>query len=316
MRKSSHGIKDEILLNTIMNHSDDMICFKNRESKIIAASKAYALLRGEKSCKEIIGKTDFDYFPQEVAMKILKDELTIINTGISKKGVIKRVIKADGSPVWLSSSKHPLYDKEKNIIGTWGVFQDISSLKEAEQEFIKLNKKLEDANNELKNLSSKDSLSGLYNQGHFFEELKEKFELNKRRSEKTQVKGFTLMIIDVDDFKDINDIYGHLMGDSTIRHISKLIRENVRISDLCFRYGGDEFAIILADTSLEEAKIVAEKLRKTINKNPVKFMEKKVILTISIGISSFNEAMDENKMIKIADERLYNSKRNGKNRIS
>lgn len=315
MTKIFDEITDEIILRAIMNHSEDMICFKDRDSRIIVSSQAYALLRGEKSNRDIRGKTDFDYFTHDMAMQTLKDEISIINTGRSKVGMVERVVKPDGSIIWLSVEKHPLYDRDNSIIGSWGVFRDITYLKDAEQEFINLNKRLEYANAELENLSARDSLSGLFNQGHFFEKINDKFELNKRRSESVKVKGFSLIIFDVDDFKTINDIYGHLMGDSTIRHISNLIQCNTRISDICFRYGGDEFAIILTDTCLRDARKVAEKLRQTIENTPIKMVDEEVTLTVSMGVSSFNEVSGIEEMIKLADARLYYSKNKGKNRV-
>ena len=316
MEKASKNITNDIILQTIINHSEDTIYFKDRNSKIILSNRAHSLLWGETNPEDVLGKTDFDYFPNKFSFSALEDEKEIMESGIPKLGICERLVKADGSVMWLSASKYPLYDQDNNIIGTWGTSRDITSLKTAEEELIVLNEKLEEANRKLKVLSSKDSLSGLFNQRHFFEEINEKFELNKRRLEKSLVKGFSLILFDIDDFKQVNDIYGHLMGDFTIRHIASIIKGNVRVSDTCFRYGGDEFAIILHDTNLSDSRKVAEKLRQKIENTSVKFMEKEVKVTVSMGISTFNEVEDINEMIKKADERLYRSKDKGKNRVS
>lgn len=316
MGKDEKSITKEIILQTIINQSEDTIYFKDKDSKIILSSRAHSLLWGEMDPDAVIGKTDFDYFPDEFSLLALKDEREIMRTGIAKLGIYEKLIKPDGSIMWLSASKHPLYDENRNIIGTWGTSRDITPLKTAQEELMILNKQLEEANAKLKVLSSKDSLSGLFNQRHFFEMINKKFDLNKERLEDSSVKGFSLILFDIDDFKGVNDMYGHLMGDFTIRHISNIIKENLHINDMCFRYGGDEFAIILDDTNLIDSRKVAEKVRQKVNDSSIIFMNKELKITISIGTSTFNEVDDVNEMIKKADERLYNSKEKGKNRVS
>lgn len=316
MTKKLLQITNKIIIKTIMDHSEDTIYFKDLDSKVIVSSKAHALLWGEKDNEKVIGKSDFDYFPYEFAIRALKDEKQIMKTGIPMFGICEKLIKEDGSVMWLSASKYPLYDEDNNIIGTWGTSRDITLLKKTEEELIKVNKKSEEVNEKLQIISSKDSLSGLFNQRYFFLKINKIFELNKRRKEKTDTKGFALILFDIDDFKSVNDTYGHLMGDFTIKHVANIISESVRVDDTCFRYGGDEFVVILQDASLEDGKKVAEKLRKKIELSSVEFMDKKIKTTVSIGVSSFNEAEDANEMIKLADERLYISKDKGKNRVS
>lgn len=316
MGENNKMITDHIILQTLMNNSKDTIYFKDKDSKIIVSSRAHALLWGETNPENVVGKTDFDYFPHDFAMEALKDEREIMETGIASTGIIEKLVEADGNIRWLSASKYPLYDEDHNIIGTWGISKDVSSFKKAEKELIDLSEKLNDAYAELKLLSSKDSLSGLYNQGHFFEKINERFELNKKRKDKATIKGFSLILFDIDNFKRINDKYGHLMGDFTIRHIANLVKSHVRIDDLCFRYGGDEFAVILADTNLDEARKVAEILREKIEVSSITSLDQETMVTISVGTSTFNEVIDVNEMIKTADERLYISKNKGKNRVS
>lgn len=316
MKNEETNINEVVILNTIMNNSQDTFYFKDKDSRIILSSKAHALLWGVEDPNEVIGKTDFDYFPEEFAIQAYEIEKKIMITGEPILGTVEKLVKPDGSIMWLSASKYPLYDNEGNIIGTWGTSRDITSLKKAEEELIFVNKKLEEAYQILKELSVKDSLSGLYNQGCFFEELNKAFELYKRREEICHTNGFSLILFDIDDFKNINDNYGHLMGDYTIRHIGKTILKKIRSSDRCFRYGGDEFAIILYDTELEDARIVAEKLRYAIEISKIKFMNNEIKITVSMGVSSFNEVGKAENMIQRADEKLYISKYEGKNKVS
>ena len=310
------NINESVIINTILNMSFDTIYFKDINSKIILSSKAHSSLWGIENPIDAIGKSDFDFFPEEFAMKAYKLEQEIMSTGVPITGMIEKLLKEDGSTIWLSASKYPLFDSEGNIIGTWGTSRDITPLKETEEELKKVNAQLEAANRKLKALSSKDSLSGLYNKGHYFDVIKSSFELYSRRNQKGESKGFSLILFDIDNFKNVNDTYGHLMGDYMVRYISNIIRKSVRKSDPCFRYGGDEFAILAFDTSIDEAKCIAEKVRKNIEISRANYMGNEIQVTISIGVSSFDESSDFINMIQLADERLYRSKNEGKNMIS
>lgn len=316
MKYGNMDINEFDIINTIMNNSQDTFYFKDKFSRILFSSKAHSLLWGVDDPETVIGKSDFDYFPRDFAQQAHDIEQEIMSTGIPILGTVEKLIRSDGSTMWLSASKYPLYDNEGNIIGTWGTSRDITSLKNVEEELKLVNKKLEEANQKLKELSVKDSLSGLYNQGYFFEELNKTFELYKRREGICHTDGFSLILFDIDDFKNINDKYGHLMGDYTISHIGKTVTKKIRSSDKCFRYGGDEFAIILHDTGLDYAKLVAEKLRTSIAKTPIRFMDNEIQVTVSIGVSSFNEVGQVENMFQRADEQLYKSKEIGKNKVS
>jgi diguanylate cyclase (GGDEF)-like protein/PAS domain S-box-containing protein len=310
------NIKETLIINTIMNMSYDTIYFKDINSRIILSSKAHAKLWGLDDPADAIGKTDFDFFPEEFARKALKIEQEIMATGVPVTDIIEELRREDGKKMWLSASKYPLYDTNGNIVGTWGTSKDITTLKETEEELKKVNAKLKAANLKLKALSSKDTLSGLYNKGHYFDVMKSSFEIYKRRRIKGQNNSFSLILFDIDNFKDVNDTYGHLMGDYMIRHISNIIRNSVRSSDTCCRYGGDEFAVLVYDTDLDDAIEIAEKIRKNIENSRANYMGIQVKVTASIGVSTFDESYDFIDMIDKADKRLYISKSRGKNKVS
>ena len=306
---------NKIIVSTIMNNSDDTFYFKDKQSKIILSSIAHAALWGEENPKDVVGKTDFDYFPEEFAIMAFNIEKEIMNTQTPMLGIVEKLNLPDGKIKWLLASKYPLYDDELNIMGTWGTTRDITPLKETELELERLNKSLEKANKKLKILSSKDSLTGLYNQGHFIEESEKIFNLFKRRKEKKCIKSFSIIVLDVDDLKTINDTYGHLMGDYLLKEISETILTRVRSSDKFFRIGGDEFAIILHDTTLEDATIMAEEIQCLIANTNINYMDNKIRTTISVGASSFYETDSIEDMRHLADERLYDSKRESKRRL-
>lgn len=155
-------------------------------------------------------------------------------------------------------------------------------------------------------LSNSDSLTGLWNHGYFQYLLGE--ELKKAALNKSH---FTLLMIDMDNFKIFNDAYGHQSGDAIVREISKIFRDVSRKIDIIARYGGEEFAIILPDTKKEEAFILAERLRKAVENSQALKQ-----LTISIGMSSYPDNGDSKEdLIATADKALYEAKSAGKNRI-
>lgn len=313
--KVNSTINESIIINTIMNISFDTLYFKDIDSKVVLSNKSHSALWGLENPIEAIGKTDFDFFPEEFAQKSYRMEQEIMATGCPVTGIIEKLTNEDGSTIWLSASKYPLFDTDGSIIGTWGTSKNITSLKETEEELKRVNEKLEEANRKLTILSSKDSLSDLYNKGYYFDVMKESYELYNKRNSNDKSKGFSLILFDLDNFKLINDAYGHLMGDFMIKHVSNVIEKSVRLSDLCFRYGGDEFAVLVYETNIDDAIAIAEKVRKCIEDSKAHFMGNEVQVTCSVGVASFDEACDYLSMIQIADERLYLSKRMGKNRV-
>lgn len=155
-------------------------------------------------------------------------------------------------------------------------------------------------------LSNSDSLTSLWHHGYFQYLLGE--EIKKASKEKN---SFTLLMIDIDNFKNFNDAYGHQSGDAILKKISAVFNDVSRKIDTIARYGGEEFAIILPYTRKEEALVLAERLRKSVEEN----QEIKDI-TISIGAASFPEdGQDKETLISKADRALYEAKRTGKNKV-
>jgi diguanylate cyclase (GGDEF)-like protein len=155
-------------------------------------------------------------------------------------------------------------------------------------------------------LSNSDSLTGLWHHGYFQYLLGEE---TKNASSKKE--HFSLLMIDVDDFKKFNDTYGHQAGDAILRNISNIFKEVSRKIDIIARYGGEEFTIILPNTRKEDALILAERVRKAVEGN-----EGLKGMTISIGVATFPEDGEEKEnLIAKADRALYEAKRTGKNKV-
>lgn len=165
-------------------------------------------------------------------------------------------------------------------------------------------------NNRLYTEAVTDSLTELYNHKFFQKRLREEIERSLRYHH-----PLSLLMIDIDNFKLINDRYGHQAGDQALKSVADILKFNMRLVDITARYGGEEFAIILPETPLEGARIAAERLRRVVE-NSVKVEKTKV--TISIGIAScdkLNTALTPEQLIKQADEQLYRAKYEGRNRV-
>lgn len=157
-------------------------------------------------------------------------------------------------------------------------------------------------------LSLTDALTGLYNRRHFNAELEREFMRSKRYG-----GNLCIAIIDIDFFKKINDTYGHICGDYVLKEVAYLMLENFRKTDMVFRYGGEEFVVIMTETSLENSLIPLERLRKTIENNNFTYKGEKINVTISIG-AEINHTESPDEFLNNADKALYQAKQSGRNK--
>ncbi len=178
----------------------------------------------------------------------------------------------------------------------------------AEEE--RLNMSLIDLNEKLNSMAITDYLTGVYNRRYIMEYLKTELEKCKRYNH-----DLSIMIIDVDHFKKINDTYGHKSGDEVLKYICNLISENIRQSDVFGRIGGEEFLIVFNDTDVENASNKAEKIRSLIEKSKVEDNGKEISITISAGVTEYTKDDHVDSIVNRADQALYNAKEDGRNKI-
>jgi len=187
-------------------------------------------------------------------------------------------------------------------------------LKQAKEKAEKFARELKDVNEQLREMAFRDGLTGLYNH-RYFQDLMDN-ELSRSQRYK---KAFSLMILDLDHFKKINDEYGHPVGDIVLKEVSKAIENTIRDSDFAARYGGEEFAVVLPETELRGAAILAERLRKAIEQLEIDTNGCRVDVTVSVGVTCYHPSTDKIEKSEIftqADNALYNSKNKGRNMIS
>jgi len=164
-----------------------------------------------------------------------------------------------------------------------------------------------------KRLSNVDEMTGIYNYRFFMQMLQNEMERHTRYPD-----PLCLLIVDIDNFKAINDQYGHLVGDSVLRRVAILLKRSVRGCDVLARYGGEEFSVILPATALKDAVIVAERIRKTVAEHRFHLPDGLVLdhVTVTLGLGAFSPSdTNPDALIKKADQALYDGKKNGKNKV-
>jgi len=175
--------------------------------------------------------------------------------------------------------------------------QAIAALRASEQKF--------------KEMSITDELTGLYNSRHFFKRIKAEVERTDRYGH-----PLTLLILDLDNFKQYNDAFGHLAGDKVLAETGNIIRKSIRSTDSAYRYGGEEFAVILPESSGQEALYFAERIRKSFESEALfAHKDEGLPVTVSIGVAQYLAGEKISALIKRADSNMYKAKNEGKNRI-
>ena len=301
-------INDTLVIDTIRKFGRDTIYFKDRDSKFIWNNYMHANQLGVMKPEDLVGKTDFDFFPQDFAERAREMELQIMATGTPIINIEEALGDEENDNMkYYLASKYPLYDMNNEIVGTWGISRDITEQKKLELE-------LERSYHKMELLARVDDLSGLYNRRYFYETLEKYASLYERR---TDGSTFALFVADVDDMTHVNDMYGQLNGDIVLKSIAELCVSNVRKEDTCFRTGGDEFAIVLLDTDKISAVGIAKKLVEKIANETIILDGKREKVTVSAGVAIFDPTSpDISDLLSRAERKLNKSKREGKNKIS
>jgi diguanylate cyclase (GGDEF)-like protein len=164
----------------------------------------------------------------------------------------------------------------------------------------------------IKNIALYDTLTGLYNRRYF----EERFGVETQKSFHSGTP-LSLVMVDIDHFKKVNDTFGHTGGDQVLCKTSSLLKNSIRKKDTVARYGGEEFILILPEAGLEESFIIAERIRRLVENTFFEIGQAQVNLTISMGISNFpsHRAKSKEELVRMADQALYDAKRGGRNKV-
>ena len=180
-----------------------------------------------------------------------------------------------------------------------------------EERVIARTRELREANEKLTLLATTDSLTNSFNRRHFFERAKQEVDRTLRFS-----RSAVVVMMDIDDFKAINDTYGHGAGDEVIRQVANITKSNLREQDLFGRVGGEEFAIMAPESNLQDGLKLAERIRHSIEQTAIIFSNETFQVTVSIGITVLSPTSTSiEQLLQLADKALYQSKHSGKNKV-
>ena len=232
----------------------------------------------------------------------------------AEKGFIVEILnyRRHGQPYWVRLSVHPDRSDDGALVGYTAIQSDITgekNIRENLEHEIERRNKLEA---ELRYLSDFDALSGMANRRHFFEQADRELARCRRH-----VRPLSLILFDLDDFKSVNDTRGHSAGDAVIRAVGDLCGRIQRRHDFAARIGGEEFVVLLPETDLDSAAILAERLRCQLEQMPIPESRDSLYVTASLGVTETSAETDTvETFLARADRALYSAKRSGRNRVT
>ncbi len=276
-------------LSRVVEQIDDMVTITDPEGVITYVNEAFCRHTGYMK-DDVIGKTPRVYKSGKHSSSEIEELWNTILDGQVYRGVIVNKRKGDGL-FYEEKTITPLLDEKGNIISFVSTGKDITHRVEMEMQ--------------LQKLASTDYLTGLYNRFKF-EEL---FAQEMTRCQRYD-KALSIIMFDIDDFKNINDTYGHNTGDTVLKEISTLVKSHIRQSDILARWGGEEFMLLTPEVDLESAYLLAEKLRKVVDGFTFTTVGH---ITCSIGVIQLGADEDCTALCKRVDAALYKAKESGKN---
>lgn len=290
------------LLASIIQNAPLRVFWKDLDLHYVGCNDQFAHDAGLSSSDELIGKSDLDLSWREQAEQYREDDIAVIQSGTPKLDIEEPQTTPDGAIIWLSTSKVPLRDNKNEITGLLGIYTDITARKQAEDK--------------IRQLAYFDPLTGLPNRRLLMDQLNQTMSASMRSHQYA-----ALFMLDLDNFKDLNDSHGHDVGDELLLSVAKRLQSSLRQEDTVARLGGDEFVVIAM--SLGDDEITAGKLAKKISDNIRTALSEPFLLkdgnfkhysTSSIGVTLFQgKETAPDTLLKQADVAMYQAKSAGRN---
>ena len=296
-----------VCMRNLLASAEERVYFKDRRSRFLLVSEGWlAACAPGRTAAELVGKTDFDVFGREHASAAFADEQRIIRTGQPVVGKIERETFRGRPDCWVSSTKMPLRDTDGRIIGTFGISMDVTAQIRAEKA--------------LAHQALHDPLTGLPNRIALMDRLAqallgvERPSVSRLGVDRVQAQ-VAVLFVDLDNFKEINDSFGHDTGDLVLVEMARRLTALARRTDTVARLGGDEFVVLCGDLDLHAtATLLASRIIQAV---AVPFTEggRDLSVTCSVGIASTSEAATEpDRLVREADAAMYEAKKAGRNR--
>jgi diguanylate cyclase (GGDEF)-like protein/PAS domain S-box-containing protein len=282
----------EVLYHSLVENLPQNVFRKDLGGRFTFANERFCATLG-KPLPEILGKTDYDFYPRALAEKYLKDDARLIEAGETIDTVEEH--HSPGKPKsFVHVVKTPLYDAQHQVIGIQGIFRDVTAQKRQEEA--------------LSHLAYYDALTGLPNRSLFMDRLGQTMKRTRRR----KYKGFAVIFLDLDRFKNVNDSLGHGCGDQLLVGFARRVEQTIRPGDTVARLGGDEFTILLEEIKdSNDIARVAERIRKSLQL-PFKVDGQEIFVTVSMGLALGGAHERVEDLLRDADTALYRAKDRGR----
>ena len=285
---------DACLHTLLLDETDAYIFVKNLERKYVYVNQLTQNLF-QKDFEDIVGYDDSHFFEIDALSDIIQNDNKVLDLGEVVRDREFNTIKDSKELKVYQSVKKPIYNSEDEIVGLVGVSTDITEMYLLKEQ--------------LKTQVFIDDMTSLHNRKSYTENIDKLLSQHKRYQ-----TPFSCIMYDVDDFKQVNDIYGHKVGDKLLVEMSHLVKNLTRETDYVFRIGGEEFIVLLTETEINQAQFLAEKIRLSVEEKLKIIQEKK--FTISLGVTEVKDGDTEDSIFKRVDSLLYKSKNSGKNVVT
>ncbi|MEA2111416.1 MAG: diguanylate cyclase [Campylobacterota bacterium] len=295
----------ELKLTGDMFHKNIASCKTDIKGRMTYVSEAFCKTCGYTE-SELLNRTHAILKSKESTKTFYKELWMTIASGHVWKGEFKN-IKKDGSAYWIQAVITPLLDKNNNIISYEAIAQDTTLSHVLGQFNVQLELEVKKKTEILEKLAVTDKLTGIYNRVKLDDELESNYKHFQEFNE-----NFSIIIIDIDKFKDVNDTHGHQVGDIVLKEVTQIVKSKIRSTDTLGRWGGEEFMVICPNSNCNVAYDVAQKIRKSIEIYKFSRVGK---LSISAGVADIHVNHNLDQMITCADTALYDVKHSGRNNV-
>jgi diguanylate cyclase (GGDEF)-like protein/PAS domain S-box-containing protein len=313
----------EARLLSMVNASGDSFWETDVERRFVHVSDNMCLLMGY-AREHLPGRPVFQFMTPEYRAQVLlhTDRRGSGGNPLANVAPIRHegeFFRADGSRLWIETVSVPVFDDDGLHIGYFGITRDANERKRAEQALVEANHQLElqlrhiqALHAQMREQAIRDDLTGVHNRRHFGEVAAVEIAEALR-----QGASLSLVMMDIDHFKDVNDAHGHPTGDVALKAVGTMLSATKRVGDLACRLGGEEFAVLLVGMSHEAAMERAESWRAMLAEMAVQADGTTLRLTASFGVATFPEqATNLVELMKVADARLYRAKSLGRDRVT
>jgi diguanylate cyclase (GGDEF)-like protein/PAS domain S-box-containing protein len=302
--------REREIFNLFMEYSPIYVFIKNQDIRTVRLSKNYETMLG-KPLADLLDKRMAELFPPDLAQSMEADDRRILEEGKPLK-----VVEAFNGRVY-ETMKFPILRPGQPAYLA-GFTIDITERYRAEKALQKAHRELKARFQQIKQLQEqlleqliRDPLTGLFNRRYLQETLDREFARASREK-----KPVSLIMMDIDHFKRINDSYGHRAGDKVLAELGQLLANNIRTEDIPCRYGGEEFVIVMPGAPLDIASERAEQIRLNVHNMCVSYRNQPIQITMSLGVAAYPIHGNNSDAVLIrADRALYHAKQNGRNRV-